>query len=271
MKVSATLAVLLVIVTASISAVSADPYVIQGEGIIASADWVNKVGPGGTVATDSGNVSDGGASGLFALHVLDADSTTAGQWIRTTTAAGAFGGSATTVFRLKTAPASSPAYGGTVYARSVILSFVQDGARTRRAVALAFRPDKLAVATTTSAVVGGAELFADNTSYHVYTIVARDFGYNFDVYRDGVKIFDNIANNSASESSIGGTAGLDAVSVGSSIGNARTDVYLDWIGYRAGEYPSWVPVNPVPEPGSIVILASGLATFAASRLRKRQV
>ena len=131
---------------------------------------------------------------------------------------------------------------------------------------MAFRPDKLAVSTTTGAVVGGAELTGiDNTSYYIYTIVARDYGYQFDVYRDGVKIFANIANNSASESAIGGTTGLDALSVGSSIGNARGDWTLDWIGYRAGEYPDWMPI---PEPASAILIVAGLAGLPRARSRR---
>ncbi len=249
-------------------AILAAPYVIEAEDILASADWTDKRAAGANLVI--GNVYDNWASNDNGLKIVDTDATTDGQWIRTTTAAGTLhagsgetAGTATAVFGLKTAGADAEGFGGTVYSRSVILSFAQDGARTRRGVALAFRPDKMAAITTTGAIIGGAELTGiDNTSYHIYTIVARDYGYAFDVYRDGVKIFNNIANNSAAESAIGGTAGLDALSVATSIGNARGDWTIDWVGYRAGEYPEWAPL---PEPASALLLSVGLLVLRRRR------
>lgn len=258
--------------------VQAASYAIQGENIKASSDWTDMTGTGLLVDAASGPEADSAASMGQTLHILDEDVSSDSAWIRTTQAVGDFRsdpnetpGTATAVFRMKTAPASAPGFSETSYTRSVILSFAKDGSRTRRAIGFAIRPDKFAVVTTTSNLVTGpgAEVTGlDNTDYHIYTIVARDYGYLFDVYRDGVKLIDNAANNSASESAIGGSNGLDALSIGSSPRLAMGDYYLDWIGYGPGEHPEWTNTI-VPEPTSLTVLALGLGGLLKLRSRRK--
>ncbi len=264
------------------SRVQAAPYVIQGEDIKASSDWVDKTGSGTVVDAASGPVADASASMGQALQILDEDPTddSVGNsaWLRTTTAAGDFrsdpnetAGTATAVFRMRTGDASAPGFADTKYTRSVILSFAQDGSRARRGIGFAIRPDKLAVVTTTVGLVTGpgAEVTGlDNTGYHIYTIVARDYGYKFDVYRDGTLIINNASNNSATESALGGTPGLDGLTIGSSPRLSMGEFYLDWIGYGPGEHPEWSNTI-VPEPTSLTVLALGLGGLLRLRVRRK--
>ena len=271
-----------VLVSVSLPAIAAE-YLIQAEEIISSSDWALK-----TLDTDlpADAVAATGASNGEALRVVDnvqvnLDPHTPGNngdLIYTTTAVGGLGSSATAVFRMRTtsdqefSPLSgSPADDG--WERNIILSFSGGGA-FRKCVGFAVRPDGAAITNTTATSVYPAYpvgvVSVDNTTWHTWTIVARNFtsgGGSADVYLDGLKVIDNVTLNLTTDTAIGY---IDGLSVAAAIAGTSRDGLgcweFDWVAYKSGEDPTW---PGIPEPGSLVALASGLAALCGVAFRRR--
>ena len=215
-------------------------YVEQAENIpgLLGTTWSNKTSASKASVSV---ITDPLASGGQALRIVDS-STSAnddGKLIYMTTAAGALNGSATAVIRVRTDYDSTFTNN---WNRCCILSFVigPTHGTTRRAIGLAIKQHDAAVVNNLGATIYNGPVAGDNTDYVTWTIVARDYGWKFDLYRNGVKVIDNWDNGSASEGNIGA---MDGLSIAASSSNGTGTVIIDWVAYKAGEDPTW---NPVP-------------------------
>ena len=270
-----------------VACVPAMAYVIQAEDILTSSDWAQKVAatsfPGTAV---SGIV--GAANGGQALSVIDNDKANpkdahvadnTGDLLYVTTAAGAFNGSATAVVRMKTtaefefsALTGTPTDDG--WDRNVILSF-GDGV-WRRCAGFAVRPDSVTFTNTTASSVYGGVYAIDNTQWHTWTIVGSGFtsasgSGSIDVYVDGgsAPVMSIASGLASTDTAIGY---IDALSIGSAMGGSSRDGtgswLFDWVAVKAGADPGWQP--NVPEPGSLLALASGLIGLVGFGIRRRK-
>lgn len=259
----------------------AQQYVVQGEAIPASADW--DVLTAESEFVTAAPIADAAALGGSALQIIDAGTLAEDVLMLGTAAAGGFGGAATAVVRIKTSNAAD--FGADdPWTRNIILSFVQQTSpttKTRRAVGLSIRPDSATVTNTLGTQAYGGIVAGSNTQYVTWTIVGRNYGYNFDVYRDGQLVMNNVAGASASESAIGAfyngnsTLGADCLVLGSMTatgtaypGTGTGAWIVDWAAVKPGEDPTWNPM--VPEPGSILALSGGLVCLAGCAMRRRR-
>jgi len=223
----------------AIWAAPAGAYVVQGESIpgLLGTTWTNKT-PTSTLSVSP--YSDSLASGGSALRIVDSSTSGGddGRLIYTTTAAGALNGSATAVIRVRT---NYDASFSDTFNRCLILSFIVGPTHgtTRRAIGLAIKLHDAAIVNNTGGTYYNGPIAGDNSDYVKWTIVARDYGWKFDLYRNGVKVIDNWDNSSASESNIGATDGL---SIAASSSNGTGSVVIDWVAYKSGEDPTWDPV-----------------------------
>ncbi|MDH7601343.1 MAG: hypothetical protein QHI38_04265 [Armatimonadota bacterium] len=235
---------------------AAAAYFVEAESILDSPQWVNVTAAGSTVSAYV--VTEPSASGESGLCVIDGGMASADNFLYYTTAGGTFeNGCATAVVRMKVT--ADVGFSGP-WTRNIILSLNRGPKSSRRGVGLAVRPDSAAVTNTLGTQIYGGEIPGDNTRWVVWTIVARDYGYYFDVYRNGVKVVDNASNGSATESAIGGSVGIDALVIASNPAGGTGSWLFDWVAYKSGEDPYWC----VPEPGLSTLLGGMIFFFLAS-------
>jgi len=256
-------------------------YVIQGEDIPLSSDWARKTLTSsflGNAVTGVPGASNGGK----ALSVVDNDNSkkldihTIGNTedlLYLTTAAGALNGSATAVFRMKTTSdyAFSALSGNAGWERNIVLSFSTDGV-WKKCVGFAVRPDGAAITNTTSTTVYGGVISANNTVWHTWTIVGRNFttaGGVADVYLDGTIVVNGASLTGTTDSAIGSVDGLSVLAGMSGTTRDGTGSWMfDWVAYKAGVDPTWQPT--IPEPGSLLALGSGLVGLMGFGIRRRK-
>jgi hypothetical protein len=100
----------------------------------------------------------------------------------------------------------------------------------------------------------------DNSSdYHVYRVSSAAGSASFNVWRDGVALGTGLTSNVPWS--------FTMFDFGDSSGNLGGNVNIDYLRFTPGAY---APVPPVPEPGCIVLLSTGLLSLLAYAWRKRR-
>lgn len=292
-------------------AIPASAYLIQAEDILGASDWQQKV---------YGTRVDASVSSQGGLLIVDDDNTMGPDmhdssatkpdygdlWLQNDSDE-EFGGEATVVVRMKTT--SDYAFTtnlaatatGERWDRSVVVSLLRgDPAKAKRCVSLSVRPDSAAVTNNGgSALATGSSIMTaqDNTKWATWVIVAKDYGWSWDLYRkgniwvDGVSVesdwtlvnsvvgTSNLTSDSIFDTPYGGPKvtnadGIDALSIGASISGTVSDAtgswMFDYVAYQGGSYDplGFAGSLNVPEPGSMLALCSafiGLAGFVTRR------
>lgn len=129
--------------------------------------------------------------------------------------------------------------------------------------------------------IGASYIPIDMSVYHTYTVatyaVSGTTGFYTTVLVDGVSVFDADAFgnpnyylvNSAKQGAAPSGAAIEFGLTGNAAINCAGSVAIDWVAYKAGNDPYWVPTAIVPEPGSLLALSAGLIGLVGFIRRKK--
>ena len=194
--------------------------------------------------------------------------------------ASVFGGSATAAIRVKARPASVFQYGfdtdgyyppwgayntdHVAYATTLGLNFEQGPSTMNprnRSVMLSVQRDGIYLTgNDTTWVLWSATGMDNYSAYHTFLIEAWNYGTSYNIYRDGIKIGSTYTGTGGGNTSWIGH--VDNVYIGTGAPQGYGEWDIDWVAYKPGRDPNWVPVplpggepkmqTPPPPPSNVI-------------------
>ena len=254
--------VLCILLAAAACTAALAQYQIEGENILTDPTWTVLLNQGGVASAVSRlTVSEPYSLAGGGIKIIDDQITgdSAKIFIHKPSSF-AFNGSATAVVRVKTtadqlfSALANPPTSANPWSRTFVLRFPDDPGLTgtqKKGIGLCIRPDRAAVMSNTGTTRYGDEILGDNTRYVTWTIVGRNYGANFDLYRNWVQVIANGANTSNTETPLGN--GVDGVYL-SAAPNVTTGSWIfDCVAFKAGEDPAWNPWPATLEMNGYVV------------------